>query len=59
MSQFLTLRAKRKALKFLCLVIRVCYGKLGPILKPLVPTFRPDLFIRLNDIAEKTGPREA
>ena len=29
------------------------------MLKPIVSTFRPDLWARLKDIAEKTGPREA
>ena len=33
--------------------------KIGRILKPVVPKFRPDLSVRLRDIAEKTGPREA
>ena len=39
----------------------VYYGKLGHILKPLVPKYRPDPFIRLKDITpkKKTGPREA
>ena len=37
-------------------VIRVYYGKLGHMLKPLVPRFRPDLSVRLRDIAEKQVP---
>ena len=27
--------------------------------EPLVPKFRPDLFVRLKDIAKKTGLRKA
>ena len=37
-------------------VIRVHYEKLGHMLKPLIPKFRPDLFIRLKDIGEKQAP---
>ena len=32
------------------------YEKLGHILKPLVPKFRPDLSARLKDISEKQVP---
>ena len=39
--------------------MKVCYEKLGRMLKSLVPKFRPDLSARLKDIAEKTGPRGA
>ena len=53
MPQFLTLGAKYKTLILLFFVIRVQYEKFGHILKPLVPDFRPDLFARLRDIAEK------
>ena len=35
-------------MKFLLSVIRVYYGKIGYILKPLVPNFRPDLSARLT-----------
>ena len=56
MSQLLTLAANGKTLKFWLLVIRVYYEKLGHILKPLVPKFRPDLVARLRDIAEKQVP---
>ena len=37
-------------------VLRVYYEKLGHILKPIVPTFRPNLFARLGNIAEKQVP---
>ena len=37
-------------------VVRVYNEKLGHILKPLVPKFRPDLSARLKDIAEKRVP---
>ena len=40
----------------LIFVIRVYYEKLGHILKPLVPKFRPGLLSRLRDIAEKQIP---
>ena len=54
MSHFLTLGANCKTLNFLSFfVIRVYYEKLGHVLKPLVLKFRPFLFIRLRDIAEK------
>ena len=36
--------------------MRVYYEKLGHMLKPLVPKFRPDLRVRLKDIAEKQVP---
>ena len=58
MSYFLTLRANGKTLKLRFFVIRVCKGKLGHMLKPLVPRFRPDLSVRLRDIAKRTGPRK-
>ena len=32
------------------------YEKLGRMLKPLLPKFRSDLFVRLTDIAEKQVP---
>ena len=35
-------------MKFLLFVIRVYYEKIGHILKPLVPNFRPDLSARLT-----------
>ena len=57
MPQLLTLGGNGKTLKFGFLVIRVYYEKLGHILKPLVPRVRPDLFVRLRDIAEKRSPR--
>ena len=41
------------------LAIRVYYGKLGCMLKPIVPKFRPDLSAHLKEIAEKQVPREA
>ena len=56
MPQFLTLGANVKTLKFSFFCRRVYYEKLGHILKPLVPTFCPDLFARLRDIAEKQVP---
>ena len=34
-------------------VIKVHYEKLGHMLKPLVPKFYSDLYIRLRDIADK------
>ena len=40
-------------------MVKLYYEKLGHMLKPLVPKFRSHLFAYLNDIAEKTGPREA
>ena len=36
--------------------IRVYYEKLGHVLKPPLPKFRSDLFVRLRDIAEKQVP---
>ena len=45
--------------EILIFVIRAYYEKLGDVLKPLVAKFGSDLSIRLRDIAEKTGPREA
>ena len=56
MSQFVTLGANGKTLKFCFFVIRVYYEKLGHMLKPLVPKFRSDLFVHLKDIAEKRVP---
>ena len=56
LSHFLTLGAIDKAMKFLFFVIRVCYEKIGHMLKPLVPKIRPDLFARLKYIAEKQVP---
>ena len=56
MSQFLTLRANGRTLTFWFCVIRVYHGKLGHILKPLVPKFRPDFFARLRHTAEKQIP---
>ena len=53
MLQLLTLGANSRTLKFRFFAIRVYYEKLGLILKPLVPNFRPDLFAHLRDIAEK------
>ena len=40
-------------------VIRVYYEekKLGRVLEPLVPKFRPDLSVRLKDVTEKQVPR--
>ena len=52
-SQFLTLGANGRTLKFGFFVTSVYYEKLGHWLKPLVPKFRPDIF---RDIAEKQGP---
>ena len=37
-------------------VLRVCYEKLGNMLKPLLPKVRSDLCVRLRDIAEKQVP---
>ena len=37
-------------------MIRIYYEKLGHMLKPLVPKFRPDVFARFKDIAEKQVP---
>ena len=57
MSQFLTLGANGNTLKFrVFVVVRVYYDKLGHMLKLLVPKFRPDLFARLRDRAEKQMP---
>ena len=53
MSQFLTLGANGKTMKFLIFVIRVYDEKLGHMLKPLMSKFRHDLSARLKDIAEK------
>ena len=36
--------------------MRVYYGKLSHMLKPLVPKFCFDLFVRFRDIAEKQVP---
>ena len=36
--------------------IRVYYVKLGHKLKTFVPKFRPDVFARLRDMAEKQVP---
>ena len=57
MLQFLTLGANGKTQKSLFFVVRVNYEKLGHMLKPLVPRFRPDLFARLKDIAENRSPQ--
>ena len=55
MLHFLTLGANGKTL--ICLVVvRVYYERLGHILKPPVPKFRPDLSTRFKDIAEKQIP---
>ena len=56
MSQFLTLGANGKVLKFWFFVIRVYYEKLGHMVKRLVPKFRPIMSSRLTDIAEKHVP---
>ena len=48
-----------QTMKFRFFVLREHYEKLGHMLKPLVAKFHSDLPIRLRDIAEKTGPREA
>ena len=53
---FLTLGANGKTLEFLFFVIRVYLKKIGHILKPLVPKFRPDLFACFGDIPEKQVP---
>ena len=42
--------------EILIFVMRVCYEKLGRMLKPLAPKFRSDQFVRLRDIAEKQVP---
>ena len=54
----LNIRSQWEYSKILLLffVIRVHYEKLGHMLKPLMPKFRPDLFIRLKDIGEKQVP---
>ena len=59
MSQFLTLGASGKTLKFRLFVIRVHYEKLGHLLTPLLSKFCLYLLTRLRDIAEKTAPHEA
>ena len=58
MSQFLTIGANGKALKFCCcfFVIRVYYEILGNMLKTLVPKFPRDMFPRLKDTAGKQVP---
>ena len=56
MSQLLTLGANDKTLKFCFFVIRVYGEKLSHILEPLVAKYRPDLFARLRDIAERQVP---
>ena len=56
MSQFVTLEANGKTLKFWFYVIREYYEKLVHMLKPLLPKFRPDLSTRLKHIAEKQVP---
>ena len=50
------IRSKWQDHEILIFAIRVHYGKLGHILKPLVPKFRPDLLARLRGIAEKQVP---
>ena len=55
MSQFVTLGANGKTLKFWFFVIRVPYEKLGHLLK-LVLKFRSDLSVHLKDIAKKQVP---
>ena len=57
---FLTLGANGKTLKFRFFVIRLNYEKLGHMLKPLVPKFRPNLSVCFNKrYRRKTGPRKA
>ena len=56
MSHFLTLGAYGNTLKFYFFVIRVYYKKLGRMLKPFAPKFRPDLSDRLKYNAEKRVP---
>ena len=57
MSQFLTLCANGKTLKFSFFVLRVYYEKLGQMLKlGHKPEFRPDLSARFKDITEKQVP---
>ena len=51
MSHIFTLGTSGKNQNFF--VIKVCYEKLGRILKLLVPKYRPDLSARLKDMAEK------
>ena len=46
-------------MKFGFFVIRIYYEKLGHMLKPTVPKFRPNSFAHLKEIAKKTGPCEA
>ena len=53
MSQFLPLGVNGNTLKFRFFAIRVYNEKLGQMLKPLVPKFRPDLSARLKTTAEK------
>ena len=55
MSQFLTLGVNGKTLKF-SFIIRMYYEQLGPMLKPFVLKFRPDLSAPSKEIAEKQVP---
>ena len=57
LSQFLTLTANGKTLKFGFFVIRAYYEKKsGHMLKPFVLKLRPDLSAHLIDIAKKQVP---
>ena len=55
---FLTLGANGKTLKFRFFVIRLNNEKIGHMLKPLVPKFRPNLSVKKKH-RRKTGPRRA
>ena len=56
MPQFLTLGANGKAMKYAFSVIRLCYEKIGHMLKPLMPKFRSDRSARLKVISEEHVP---
>ena len=43
-------------MKFGFFVIRIYYEKLGHMLKPTVPKFRPNSFAHLKEIAKKQVP---
>ena len=52
------IRSQWQVTESLIFVIRVYDKKLDHILEPLVAKYRPDLFVRLRDIAEKQVPAD-
>ena len=55
-STMLNITSQWQDPEFLVFVIRVYCKKIGLMLKPPVPKFRPDLSARLEDITEKHVP---